>query len=251
MAIHSGHDVASDRSARQRPRWPDIVLILVVATGLIFVASVAWAITCNPIGLGGDCMPWVPHEPLATLSLSAGSPESDSNDPHGLGRFNAHELNRVHFEEGSAPRIRFVDADVASTGPTVVSVNPLDRFSWGGASYSTQTKRCYLILLTQDRTNPEFGGTTYGVLPRGRRCVGSAATPQSVAADDWPDISVSHPAWIAEGVVLAGLGTASLAFCITITWRRSIQRRQIEWVSLTAGIVLVTMGLVPLLEGLG
>ena len=215
--------------------------------------SVAWAVMCDPIGLGGDCMPWAPKEPLATNSLLTGDPRSviEPNDPSGLVRFDAAEMNRVHPEEGFSERIRYVAADVESTGPTIVSVNPIDRYTWGAAAYSTQTNRCYLILLKYKSSNLQYGETLYGLLPEGDRCGGSAATEDQVTLGDWPYIRVFNAGMVVEGAVLMGLGLGFVGFSIVTTWKRSAVKRQIQWVGLIFGSGLMTMGMLPLFEGVG
>jgi hypothetical protein len=83
--------------------------------------------------------------------------------------------------------ITFVPADVPSTRPNMVSVNPIDQYTWGdAAAYSVRTDRCYLILSTEDPLNPQYGNTYYGRLAQGASCVGLAATRQTVTSSTEP-----------------------------------------------------------------
>ena len=77
-------------------------------------------------------------------------------------------------------------ADVPSTGPDVVSVNPIDAYTWGAAALSPNG-RCYVLVAVIDRTDTRFGADHYGWLAKGAKCVGSAATPTKATADTWPD----------------------------------------------------------------
>ncbi len=74
--------------------------------------------------------------------------------------------------------VSYVPADVPSDGPLVVSVNPIDDFTWGAAALSARTGRCYLVVLVRDQ-DPRYGHVRYGVLADGRPCKGSEATRAS------------------------------------------------------------------------
>jgi hypothetical protein len=64
----------------------------------------------------------------------------------------------------------------------MVSVNPIDQYTWGAAAYSVRMNRCYLILTALDPSNPKHGNTFYGRLAQGAHCVGLAATRQTVTS---------------------------------------------------------------------
>ena len=104
-------------------------------------------------------------------------------------RYTADEMNRLlqdpdgrahllwRSEEG--PPITYVPADVASDGPLVVSVNPIDDFTWGAAAMSDRTQRCYLRVLVREPGNPRYGHTRFGRLAEGLPCRGSEAARAS------------------------------------------------------------------------
>jgi hypothetical protein len=104
-------------------------------------------------------------------------------------RYTADEMNRLlqdpdgrahllwRSEEG--PSVTYVPADVASDGPLVVSVNPIDDFTWGAAALSGRTGRCYLSVLVRDLENPRYGHIRDGILVDGLPCKGSEATRTS------------------------------------------------------------------------
>ena len=100
----------------------------------------------------------------------------------GLTHFTAAELNRTHHGAEWGP-ITYVGADTPSTRPDMVSVNPIDDYTWGAAAHSVRDGWCYLILMLDDRTNPNYGSTHYGRLSPGARCVGSAVTAQTATSD--------------------------------------------------------------------
>ncbi len=81
--------------------------------------------------------------------------------------------------------VRLVDARTESTGNLVVSVNPIDRFTWSAAARSSNG-RCYAILLQSDRENPRFGTTYYAKLPSGTPCKGEMATAETVRDTETP-----------------------------------------------------------------
>jgi hypothetical protein len=101
-------------------------------------------------------------------------------------RYTADEMNRLLQDpDGRAhllwrsekgPSITYVPADVASDGPLVVSVNPIDDFTWGAAALSDRTRRCYLQVHVREPENPRYGHTRFGRLAEGRPCTGSEAT---------------------------------------------------------------------------
>ena len=104
-------------------------------------------------------------------------------------RFTADEMNRLFQDpDGRAhliwrseqgPPITYVPADMASDGPLVVSVNPIDDFTWGAAALSERTQRCYLQVHVRELGNPRYGHSRFGHLAEGRPCKGSEATRTS------------------------------------------------------------------------
>jgi hypothetical protein len=161
-------------------------MLLVVGTvALGVLATISFQLIGGSRGLlfgtsDGDDGP-----PGAQFRLSNATPNPWGDDGFlGLSRYTAAELNRAQRQR----QPRYVPSDVPSTEPNVVSVNPIDDFTWGVAALSDQTGRCYLILIVHNRRNPEFGTTKYDWLPRSEPCVGSGATRETVEEDTWPDV---------------------------------------------------------------
>src|SRR5260370_28620850 len=176
---------------RTRSASGRIVLMLIASIGAVFGGLLVWQVACGPIGLGGDCIPWVRSPPTATESLLTGSPQDSDRTGRFIGYsgFNAVELNIVHPERGNQRTlIRYVEADQPSTGPLVVSVDPIDKFTWAAASLSRLTNRCFLIRWQLNRNNPQYGGTTFGALPAGAICSPSANTVANSSGDQWSSV---------------------------------------------------------------
>jgi len=124
------------------------------------------------------------HGPLyAESALQWAVPDPrDQRDPSaGLTEFTAPRLQSLKHGAEWGP-IDYVEADTRSTRPEMVSVNPIDRFTWGAAAYSVRASRCYVILVANDPANPEYGSTYYGRLPRGALCVGAAVSRTSATS---------------------------------------------------------------------
>jgi hypothetical protein len=81
--------------------------------------------------------------------------------------------------------VRYVGPTVPSTGPFVVSVNPIDANTWAAVAMG-DNGRCYATLLHSDLVNPNYGGTDYAVLSSGSPCRGIEATPASVTSENSP-----------------------------------------------------------------
>ena len=138
-------------------------------------------------GLG--CTGTTQGTPYAGSALESALPNPWTASGHfgGMSQFNATKLNSIHQGAHWGP-IKYVDADVASTKPEEISVNPIDDYTWGAAAQSIRDGHCYIIVGLFDRSNPRYGTTHYGRLPAGAACVGSAATPQNAASTSWPYI---------------------------------------------------------------
>ena len=165
---------------RLRGSWPSHVAmglrlrhIRVVLVGGMAVVSTA----CGGSGDEGKVPPY------AQSALQWALPTvGDSDQFIGLKRFTAAELNRTHHGSGWGP-IAYVDADVPSTRPDEVSVNPIDDFTWGAAAHSVRAHRCYVVVVATDRENPRYVSTFYGELPEGAKCIGLKATPETAKSD--------------------------------------------------------------------
>lgn len=149
------------------------------------LVAVVWVVVVGGVAATSAALGRRPT-PGATSSLLYALPTpSESGIFDGYDMFTSGELNRRQHGHDFR-QIRYVDATEASTGPGVVSVNPIDRFTWGAAALSDQDQRCYAILVEADRSQPQYGTTRYGRLPEGSPCVGSSATPATVGSNDWP-----------------------------------------------------------------
>jgi hypothetical protein len=135
------------------------------------------------LGFGGgeECHP--KENATCSLDFALPSPWTKAHNFIPLTTFNVEYLNS--HREGRRAEIHYVDAHVASDGPGVVSVNPIDDFTWGAAAKSRKTGRCFLILAQHDRADPGLGTTKYGELSQQAPCVGSAAIPEKVTLENW------------------------------------------------------------------
>lgn len=159
-----------------------VVLVAAIVVGLVIVGAVLVLPVAGGFG-GGNAEQSIGKS--ATTTLSYLPPEPRDGDKYaGLARFTADYLNK-----NSPPRfkdIKFVPPDEPSTGPAVVSVNPIDDHTWGAVALSLRTGVCYLTLSAIDPSDTRLGGSKRGWLPRGSRCVGEAATKESVRDENWP-----------------------------------------------------------------
>jgi|SRR5579862_4246704 len=162
-------------------RWPRWRIAAIAALPAVLLTNCAMTVSIfGPVGFGGP--------PGAGSYLLWASPQPTTPEGVHVPRsyWTAAELNSIH--QGSQfGDITFVEPDIPSTRPDVVSVNPIDEYTWGAAAYSWQTGRCYLILDALD-PNGRFGNTFYGVLPEGAPCLGSAATRDIVKDSHWPHL---------------------------------------------------------------
>lgn len=83
-------------------------------------------------------------------------------------------------------RVRLVAADQPSTGNLVVSVQPIDRYTWAAVALSS-SGRCYATLVRDDPTNPSNGSTYFARFPAGTPCKATFATVDSVKSPDIPE----------------------------------------------------------------
>lgn len=167
-------------------RFPIVPALIVVGSSVpIWVISGYAALSlapCMPF-LFPICVPQIqpaPPDARDSLVYAIPTPEDAAGNSIGFDHFTADELNRIH--QGSRLRpLRFVNANTPSTRADIVSVNPIDYFTWGAVALST-SRRCYAIVVVHGRFY-------YGVLPAGSECVGSSATPATVTATTWPAAS--------------------------------------------------------------
>jgi hypothetical protein len=93
-------------------------------------------------------------------------------------------LNKTNNGAFDGQRLTYVNASVPSTGPTVISVNPISRFEWAATAF--HDGRCYGILMTEDPTNPAYGTDYYAKFPAGKTCEGRIATAKTVKDHNTP-----------------------------------------------------------------
>lgn len=148
--------------------------LLLVGGGIAGTASVVAALYFHGPPYAESALQWATPDPR------------DEKDPNaGLTQFTAARLQQLRHGAEWGP-IQYVPGDVPSTRPDMVSVNPIDRYTWGAAAYSVRAARCYLILVALDPNNPRYGSTYYGRLARGTSCVGLAASKTSVTSTTEP-----------------------------------------------------------------
>jgi len=151
-----------------------IAAVVLAAVGL----AVGVLLLANPLGLGGHGL----GDAQASLQSSIPAANDASGRFVGFSRWDASALNRAR----SASTIHYVPASAASTGPNVVSVHVIDDYSWAAAALSTDDGRCYVILVTVDSNDSRYGYSTFGVLPKGTPCLGSAASSVTATTSSWP-----------------------------------------------------------------
>ena len=171
-----------NRAPRTRRSVPRRVATY-VAVGLVAYVGLGVALfISDPLGLGSGPFEILFHGAYdAQSNLQYIAP--DDGFPHGFVGY------RTQTAEEMARRfpgrhLRFVAADQPSTGPLVISVNPIDDYDWGAVALG-KNGRCYAIVWAADRSNPRYGGERTGEIPRGQPCLGSAATPDRITASAW------------------------------------------------------------------
>ena len=161
-------------------RWQAWRVAAVAALPAVLLTNCSMTVSLfGPVGFGG------PPGAGSYLLWSMPQPTTPEGTKVPLSYWTADELNRVH-QGSSFGKITFVDGTVPSTRPEVVSVNPIDDYTWGAAAYSWQTERCYVVLDAWDAPRGRYGHTNYGVLPDGTACAASVVDWSKVTADHWP-----------------------------------------------------------------
>jgi hypothetical protein len=152
--------------------------------GLVVVAAGLWAVASDPLGLGDSGRGRFPN------ALQWSTPDPGSGEQfRGYEWATAAELMRTGRQNDwpkYGRRVRIVDSETESTGNLVVSVHPIDHFSWAAVARSSNGG-CYAILVSHDRVNLQFGETYYARLPAAAKCAGSQATPETVRSQEVPD----------------------------------------------------------------
>ncbi len=157
-----------------KSRWLGVILVIGSLVGQNLVL-ILFAMTFQGFFKG---------PPNAAQSLFFASPQAMPEDERPLrySKFDADELNR-RKTGWKYLQIQYVPATVPSTGPLVVSVNPIDDDTWGAAALSLRG-HCNLQLLLHDPPGTNYGYFLYGRLPQGSPCVGAAATRKTATSTD-------------------------------------------------------------------
>ena len=79
--------------------------------------------------------------------------------------------------------VDYVSAATRSTGPFVVSVNPIDSSTWAGVALGNDG-RCYAMV--SYKPNPNYGQTYYARFPKDTPCQGQEANRATVRSTDYP-----------------------------------------------------------------
>lgn len=135
----------------------------------------------DPLGFR-ESLEDVGRDPRDSLLFSVPDPWAGSGGPKSLLGFDADRMNSLG--DGVRAGLTYVSADQPSTGPGVVSVHPIDAFTWAAAARSRQGV-CFVIALTLQGTS---GGIAYGRLADHEECLGRSATPATASKRDWPDV---------------------------------------------------------------
>jgi hypothetical protein len=113
----------------------------------------------------------------------------DSIGPRPQGGFKvdtAQHLNRVQPGRSFIDNeVRYVGKDAQSTGPFVVSINPIAPNTFSVAALG-DNGRCYAELMHTYGPGEEYGWTKYAKFALGVTCSGSVATLATVTARDEP-----------------------------------------------------------------
>lgn len=182
---------------------PNIPLLLALIAAIVTAVRLhgkGWGF----IVVGGGCVAYFPVfvalfgpplflEPAiflgpadATRTLFWAAPVASSAPADkGMLYFTADELNREHHGYGSnswghITHITYVGAHEQSSGTYVVSVNPIDKYTWSAVARSSFTGTCYAVLWYSDPSNVEYGGTLYGQWDASQPCMASRATRATV-----------------------------------------------------------------------
>ncbi len=167
-----------------RARSAGVGLLTGAVLSYLFVMLIIWGYA-SP--LGPRLHLFGPPDANLTLWLAASRPTGTDDAP--LHRRTAEWLNSIHhgsdrLRDRGGGEITYVGATVPSTGPLIVSVNPMDEFTWGAAALALNG-RCFITVIVLDRADPQYGGIRDGVLPAGAPCMGALATPANAATPDW------------------------------------------------------------------
>ncbi|MEX2268864.1 MAG: hypothetical protein WEA75_09280 [Acidimicrobiia bacterium] len=152
--------------------------MLIYAIGMVillaFVALFLFSFGSDPLGLSGGGSGHFPN------ALTWASPDPWAGDRfRGYEWATASELERIDQTKGFGHEVTFVPADKASTGNLVVSVNPIDHFTWSAVA-KVSNDRCYALIVVHNRNDPELGSERYARFAPGAPCRAELATRETV-----------------------------------------------------------------------
>lgn len=153
-------------------RWFIEALVVVLVGSLTYFAvtgiqAANRANCCFPLAL--DALPPGSDPELNYLTLTAS------------------ELNRTQPQRPDYPlTVKYVDADVVSNSESMISVHPIDPYTWAAVALGSDG-RCYGLLSALDPDHPTYGSTFYARFPPRTPCRGSEATMQSVTLIQLPE----------------------------------------------------------------
>lgn len=175
-------DDPSARSAASAPRtpagYPRPWRIVLAAAG-VAVAVMLVDLLLDPLGLKGD-LSRVGKDARASLSYSLPDPTAEDGKLIPLTTFDASKM--ATSRDLRSRGLSFVGPAVPSTGPAVISVNPIDDLTWTAAALSTDGT-CFLLGLIFYSAD-HVGSIMYGE-SEARPCRGSLATPQTLTDQEW------------------------------------------------------------------
>ena len=152
-----------------RRRWR----LISAAALLIGAAALAALLLGNWLDLGQSGPGTYPGSLLWAIPKAA--PSATFDDLTGR---DATYLNRHNNGAYQGEHLTYVPASRASTGPTVISVHPINPYMWAATALSGG--RCYGILIAEQPTHPAYGNNYYAVFPQGTPCEARFAGPSTV-----------------------------------------------------------------------
>jgi hypothetical protein len=174
MTVHTDVPKTRTKGRLIRPinRWIVEALVIVLIGSLTY-----FAVTGIQSANRANCC-----FPLALMQLPPGS----QPEPNYLS-LTAMELNHTQPQRPYFPlRVRFVSSNVSSTSPTVISVNPINPFTWAAVALGTD-RHCYATLSALDPSHSAYGQMYYARFPIGVPCRGNEATSETVTLTQLPE----------------------------------------------------------------
>lgn len=151
------------------------------ATAVLVAAGAAFGFSCAVLSLTGPLFTSYLRGPKDANTVVFFGPPGFVADVDGkrllFTHLTAEYLNEVKFGRPYI-EVEFVPREVASSGPFVVSVNPISDYTYGIAALS-RASRCYVKVTIVDPNDTRFGSSRSGQLSLPLPCAGQYATPDS------------------------------------------------------------------------